>query len=103
MIHWKASEKQELLSRKYINNPDPDMKIILDLKPVNVEKAITAETEDKIIETALAIMKYQRCRKRTMVVFSDENVNQLEVGTDNEFNVFIINVLSLNSKHKNAK
>lgn len=90
MIHWKASaKKQELLSRKYINNPDPDMKIILDLKPVNVEKAITAETEDKIIETALAIMKYyQRCRKRTTVVFSDENVNQLEVGTDNEFNVF---------------
>ncbi len=90
MIHWKASAKRnELYTRKYINNPDPVMKIVVDLSPIGTPKDNSVETEDKILEASLAIMKfYQKKKKPTTAVYADSVINMVRVSTDNEFNNF---------------
>lgn len=98
MIHWKASaKKHELYTRKYINNPDPVMKIIVDLSPIEALKQDAIKTEDRILETALAIMKfYQRMKKPTTAVFYENFVNMISVSTENEFNNFYRRCAELN-------
>lgn len=90
MIHWKASAKRhELYTRKYINNPDPVMKIIVDLSQIGTLKDNSVETEDKILEASLAIMKfYLKKKKPTTAVYADGVINMVRVSTDNEFNNF---------------
>lgn len=90
MIHWKASaKKHELYTRKYINNPDPVMKIVVDLSPIDAPKGDSVETEDRILEASLAIMKfYQKKKKPTTAVYADNIINMVRLSTENEFNDF---------------
>ncbi len=90
MIHWKASAKRhELYTRKYVNNPDPVMKIVVDLSPIGALKNASVETEDRILEASLAVMKfYQKKKKPATAVYADSVINMVRVSTENEFNDF---------------
>jgi len=58
-IHWKASAKQhELLTRKYLHKPKAEIILFMDLSRIKDDELKVMITEDKIIESILAITNY---------------------------------------------
>jgi len=59
LIHWKLSaRKHELLTRKYYSIPKTKIFMAVDFSQINQKALSRIITEDKIIETALAVSNY---------------------------------------------
>ncbi len=73
-IHWKVSAKRNrLFSRKYITDPKSEAVILMDLKPVRKDSLTTVITEDKIIESALAITNYCKNNNTRVKVYYEQS------------------------------
>ena len=89
-IHWKASARTgELISRKYQHIPKAEIVLFMDLMKIEAEDLEIVITEDKIIESVLAIANYYMLRRMSsQIIYDMENYNQVSIHTKEDFNVF---------------
>lgn len=89
-IHWKASAKQhELLSRKYHQKPKAEIVLLMDLTRLKVDEMEALVTEDKIIESILAIANYYAERAITsQIIYDMGGVKQYTLRSKEDFTAF---------------
>lgn len=89
-IHWKASAKQQkLMTRKQTADPRPEVLIFIDFFKKDATKMECMITEDKIIESTLAISSYYE-RNHTTVncIFETNQLYTRKIRTKDEFDEF---------------
>lgn len=89
-IHWKASAKMnELISRKYHHKPKAEIVMFMDLMKIKDEDLQVVITEDKIIESILAIANFYSLRGTPSVILYDcGGKMQASIASKEEFNAF---------------
>lgn len=89
-IHWKASARmQELISRKYQHVPKSEILLFMDLVKLMEEDLKVVISEDKIIESILAIAKFYSTRKiPSKIIYEMDGKKQVSIHTADDFNVF---------------
>ncbi|HPU63619.1 MAG TPA: DUF58 domain-containing protein [Mobilitalea sp.] len=89
-IHWKASAKAgELLSRKYYRKPKAEAVLFMDLERVNADELKVVITEDKIIESILAVANYYTSKNMPSSIICDmDGIKQIPVYSKGDFNAF---------------
>ncbi len=89
-IHWKASARhQELVSRKYHHKPKTEIIVFMDLMKVKEDELGVIISEDKIIESVLAITNFYALRSiRSRIIYEMEGKKQITISSKEEFNAF---------------
>lgn len=89
-IHWKASAKtNELLSRKYHQKPKAEVVLLMDLSKITDDDLNVVISEDKIIESILAIGNYYASRGTlSHVIYDMEGIKQMSIYNKSDFNAF---------------
>lgn len=89
-IHWKASARMhDLISRKYQYIPKEEIVIFMDLTTIKEEDLKVVITEDKIIESVLAISNYYTLRRiPSHIIFDMDGRKKLTVISKDDFNIF---------------
>jgi uncharacterized protein (DUF58 family) len=89
-IHWKVSAKRnELYSRNYITNPKSEVVIFMDLQKVNEEELTTFITEDKIIESTIAIVNYcKNNNNRARIYYDQDGMQCISIASKVDFDLF---------------
>lgn len=89
-IHWKASAKhRELLSRKYHQKPKADILLFMDLTRIKEDDISVVITEDKIIESILAIANYYSLRRiPSQIIYDMEGYKEANIRSKVDFTVF---------------
>ncbi len=92
LLHWKATARRgELMSRQYTENTKLGVLLCMDLSPSGLNDWMErAETEDKIVESAIAIADYcLQHRTPCDVYFCDEgDVQKAPARTMQDFDAF---------------
>jgi len=101
-IHWKASaKKMDLLSRKYNEKPKAEVVLFMDLTEIREDDLAVVVTEDKIIESILAIANYYLSKNTAShIIYDMEGIKQIDIKSKDDFKVFYracVNI-SFNSK-----
>lgn len=89
-IHWKASAKaNELLSRKYYLKPKTEAVLFMDLMKVTADELRVVITEDKIIESILAIANYYLAKNiPSHIIYDMDGIRQIPIHSKRDFNAF---------------
>jgi uncharacterized protein (DUF58 family) len=89
-IHWKASARMnELITRKYQHNPKAEIVLFMDLVTIKAEELKVVSTEDKIIESVLAIADFYALRNTpSQVIYDMDGVKQVSIASREDFNAF---------------
>ena len=89
-IHWKASAKQrELFSRKYNYKPKTEIILFMDLTSVKEEELQVIITEDKIIESILAIANYYTLQRTpSQIIYDMDGMEQVSIKSKEDFKIF---------------
>lgn len=89
-IHWKASAKvNELLSRKYYIKHKAEAVLFMDLMKVTSDDLRVVITEDKIIESILAIANYYASKNiPSHIIYDLDGIKEIPIYSKGEFNVF---------------
>lgn len=89
-IHWKASARhQELLTRKYQHRQKVEIILFMDLMAIKGDELKVTITEDKIIESILAISNFYVMRgTSTQIVYDMIEKRQITIRSKAEFNAF---------------
>lgn len=89
-IHWKASAKMhELISRKYQHIPKARIAIFMDLSKISGDELEKVVSEDKIIESTLAIANYYAQRRiPSQIIYDMDGSKQITIASREEFNAF---------------
>ncbi len=92
LIHWKATARRgELMSRQYTENLELGVMLCVDLRPTGLRDWLErAETEDRIIESSIAIAEYCVSHHTPCgVYFSEEGkLQKTQIETGQDFDVF---------------
>lgn len=101
-IHWKASAKaNELLSRKYHQKPKAEVVLFMDLSKTTDNDLSVVMSEDKIIESVLAIGNYYASRGTlSHVIYDMDGVKQMPIHNKNDFNAFYMACIKVKFKAK---
>lgn len=101
-IHWKASAKQqELISRKYHHKPKAEIVLFMDMMKIKENELRIIITEDKIIESILAIVNFYALRGIiSHVIYDMGGKKQITIASKDEFNAFYKTCVTM---HFNAK
>ncbi|NLJ96665.1 MAG: DUF58 domain-containing protein [Clostridiales bacterium] len=89
-IHWKASAKMnELLSRKYNQKPKAKVVLFMDLEKIHGEDLSIVISEDKIMESILAIANYYVSKNTpSQIIFGVEDIKQIHINSKYDFDGF---------------
>jgi uncharacterized protein (DUF58 family) len=89
-IHWKVSAKRnQLFSRKYSSNPKSEVMILMDLKSIQGDSLTTVITEDKIIESVLAIANYCKDNNtRAKIYYEQAGLKAASIRGKADFDLF---------------
>lgn len=89
-IHWKASARmRELVSRKYQYIPKAQIAIFMDLTKMQDDELKVIITEDKIIESVLAIANYYALRRTSSEILYDMGgLNRSTIRSKEDFTAF---------------
>ncbi len=89
-IHWKASARMgELISRKYQHIPKAEIVLFMDLTQVREEELKVIRTEDKIIESVLAITNFYALRSTpSQIIYDMEGRQEVFITARGDFNAF---------------
>lgn len=89
-INWKATAKQrELMSRKYYQKPKMQISLFMDLMEIKEEELQVTISEDKIIESTLAIVNYYAKRGTpSQIIYEMNGKKQVSISNIEEFNAF---------------
>ena len=89
-IHWKASAKMnELISRKYNQKPKAEVVLFMDLEKIHEDDLSVVITEDKIMESVLAIANYYVAKNTpSQIIYAMEDIKQIHINSKHEFDGF---------------
>jgi hypothetical protein len=89
-IHWKATAKQqELLSRKYNHKPKEEIVLFMDLSEIKEDELSVIITEDKIIESILAIANYYSARGTVShIIYEMLGIKHIKINSKEDFRAF---------------
>lgn len=89
-IHWKVSARRnELYSRNFVTNPKSEVVIYMDLQTIKEDDLTTIITEDKIIESTLAIINYCKDNNtRARIYYDQDGVQSITIGGKVDFDLF---------------
>lgn len=101
-IHWKASaKKMDLLSRKYNEKPKAEVVLFMDLTEIREDDLAVVVTEDKIIESILAIANYYLSKNTAShIIYDMEGIKQIDIKSKDDFKVFYRACVNISFKSK---
>lgn len=96
-IHWKATARQrELLTRQYQNIPKSEIVLFMDLMKIKEDELKVVISEDKIIESVLAISNYYALRGTpSQIIYDMDGKRQIDISSKEEFNAFYTACVSI--------
>ena len=89
-IHWKASAKmRELITRKYQHIPKAEIVLFMDLMMIKEDELKVVITEDKIIESVLAISNFYAQRGTpSQIIYDMDGNKEVDIHSKEDFNAF---------------
>jgi hypothetical protein len=89
-IHWKASARMnELITRKYQHIPKAEIVLFMDLMKIKDEEIKVVISEDKIIESVLAISNFYAKRNTpSQIIYEMDGKKQVSIHSPEDFNAF---------------
>lgn len=90
MIHWKATARQgQLLTRTYTDEPKSELILLLDLQRYAVQEKERIIMEDKLLESALAIVDYfVRNHTPVSVILDSSGLQKMKIYSKDDFQQF---------------
>lgn len=103
-VHWKASAKAgELLSRKYYRKPKAEAVLFMDLEKINSDELSIVITEDKIIESILAVANHYALKNMpSTIIYDMDKIMQIPIYSRGDFNAFYRHCVNIRFDAKNS-
>ncbi|HWT27634.1 MAG TPA: DUF58 domain-containing protein [Mobilitalea sp.] len=89
-VHWKATARlRELMSRKYHHKPKAEIALFMDLMKIKDDDLNVIISEDKIIESVLAIANYYALHGTpSQIIYEMGGKKMVNISSRDEFNAF---------------
>ena len=89
-IHWKATARMnQLITRKYQHIPKAEIVLFMDLMRINDEDLKVVISEDKIIESVLAITNFYVLHETpSQIIYEQDGKKLISITARDDFNAF---------------